>query len=405
MEIKNCRVCNSDKLEEFLDLGLQPWCNNFVCKEEVGHELRYPLVLYFCHNCTTVQINYNVAKHKMYSDHLYLSGITSTMKNHFDSVTNRLIHSTRTTNGLVVDIGSNDGTLLTSFSQHGFRVLGIEPCQRIAGLANSYGIPTLNKYFDLECAKEIQEKHGKAVVVSAANVFYHVEDLHSIVAGVKSLLSHDGVFVMQGSYLPDIIKTRAFDILYHEHLLYYRYETLQELLDMYDLEVFHLYRAAVHGGSIVVYAGHKGEHVMDESVESFKREEYLNGYRNYETYARFGKSIKRLREQIKSLVTSVKSSGSTIYAYGAPAKGTVLLNYCQLTSADIGLAVEKNSFKIGRFIPGTGIEICDETKVNEPDYYLMLPWNFLQEFCQSEKFLSGDRKFIVPVPYPRILSR
>lgn len=405
MEIKNCRVCDSDKLEEFLDLGLQPWCNNFVTKEEVGLEPLYPLVLYFCHNCTTVQINYNVDKQKMYSDHLYLSGITSTMKKHFDSVTNQLIRSTRTTSGLVVDIGSNDGTLLSSFLRHNFDVLGIEPCERIAELANSRRIPTLNEYFDLECARDIQEKYGRAAVISAANVFYHVEDLHSIVAGVKSLLSRDGVFVMQGSYLPDIIKTLAFDILYHEHLLYYRYETLRTLLDMYDLEVFHLYRAAVHGGSIVVYAGHKGMHAMDESVETFKREEYVNGYRNFETYAKFGGEIKRLREDIKSLVENIKSFGSTIFAYGAPAKGTVLLNYCQLTSNEIDLAVEKNSFKVGRFIPGTGIEIHDEQKVDEPDYYLMLPWNFLPEFCRSEEFMSGKRKFIVPVPYPKILSR
>ena len=176
------------------------------------------------------------------------------------------------------------------------------------------------------------------------------------------------------------------------------------LLERHGLEIIHLYRASVHGGSLIVYVGHKDRWARDPSVDVFRKEEKLNGYDDFYRYQVFGKEVSNLRNRIVSMVNEIKGAGKTIFAFGAPAKGTVLLNYCDLSKDEIEVAVEKNPMKIGLFIPGTGIEIVDENEVNEPDYYLLLAWNFAEEFINSEPFLSGKRRFLVPIPYPRIIS-
>jgi len=397
-------VCDSNELKLFLDLGEQPWCNDFILPDQIGREERYPLKLFFCDECTTVQISYNVNKETMYSDHVYLSGVTSTMRHHFQTVTDRLVQDIGKYEGLVVDIGSNDGTLLSTFNEHHFKAVGVEPCARVAELANENGIETLVRYFNKSCSDELRADYGPATIISAANVFYHVEELHSVVAGVSNLLDKDGVFLIQGSYLPDIMKNNAFDVMYHEHLLYYRYETLSRLLEIHGLEIFNVYRSTVHGGSIIAYVGHKGRWTIDDSIEVLRREEHTLQYDKFSTYQEFGRKILELKGEILSMVMSAIEAGKTIYAFGAPAKGTVLLNYCGLTRNEIPYAVEKNPLKIGRFIPGTEIEIVEEGKLQEPYYYFLLSWNFLTEFTTSPQFQNGRRKFLVPIPYPRIVS-
>ena len=394
-------------MSPFLDLGLQPWCNDFVTREEIGKEKRYPLNLHFCHDCSTVQVTHTVPKEIMYQDHLYLSGVTKSMKEHFEKIAHK-VHGSMLIDmdkkRLAVDIGSNDGTLLSCYADLGMKVLGIEPCIRAATIAQNNGIRTEVDFFDLQCANKIVGRHGKAQVISAANVFYHVEELHGIVRGIKHLLDGGGVFVMQGSYLPRIIEKKAFDIMYHEHLLYYRIDTLRYLLSMYDLEIFDVEEAPVHGGSIVAYIGHKGDREVSPKVYAMHDEEIANGYDKFETYCKFAEDVKELRDKIREFINSLSPDRIRIFAYGAPAKGTVLLNYCGFTNYHIVCAAEKNKLKVGRYIPGTGIPIVSEEEAGEPEYYLLLSWNFIDEFCKSEEFLSGKRKFIVPIPEPRIVQ-
>lgn len=402
----HCRICSSKNTRKFLDLGLQPWCNDFVTKDRVGNEDTYPLDLYFCENCSTVQVLYTVPKEVMYNNHLYLSGITNSMRNHFKLVSEKASsYIDRINDGFVVDIGSNDGTLLLSYSDNVKEVLGVDPCSMAANIAIDRGVPTDIEFFNADYAENVVKRKGKAQIISAANVFYHVEELHDIIKGIKLLLDDNGVFVMQGSYLPSIMDKKAFDIMYHEHLLYYRVSTLNYLLNMYDLEIFEIDQADVHGGSIVAYICHKGSREVAKTVENMSEAEQIGGYGNYDTYKKFAKSIEELKWQIINLLLDLKDSGKTIYAFGAPAKGTVLLNYCGITNDIISCATEKNELKVGLYIPGTGIPILDENVVKEPDYYLLLSWNFIKEFCESEKFLSGERKFIVPIPEPKILCK
>ena len=197
---------------------------------------------------------------------------------------------------------------------------------------------------------------------------------------------------------------KAFDIMYHEHLLYYRVENLNFLLNLHGMEVFDVHHADVHGGSIVVYCAHKGERKIEDTVYTMINEEREKGFHKADIYVDFNSQIQDLRKKLLTLINDLKGKDSKIFAYGAPAKGTVMLNYCGLDHNTIDCAVEVNELKVGRYIPKTGIPIVKESSVNEPDYYLLLAWNFYKEFCNSNEFKSGARKFIVPLPEPEILD-
>ena len=403
MNISECRVCSSKKLTDVIDLGVQPWGNDMINKDEVGKEKKYPLVCCFCDDCSTLQVRYTVPKEIMYSNHTYLSGSNESMKKHFQKIADHISCSfSFQADSLAVDIGSNDGTLLQSYKNNNFKVLGVEASSEISKIANDRGIPTLDNYFDESVARNIVSEKGKAKVISAANVFYHVEELHSVVEGVKLLLDNDGIFVIQASYLPNLINNKAFDIMYHEHLLYYRLENLRTLLAIHDMDIFDYSFEDVHGGSIIVYAGHKNFRLIKERVNEQINKERDLGYHQIGLYQKFNQDIKELSIDIKNFVKDIKKSGKSIAAYGAPVKGTVMLNYCDIDSSIIDFAAEVNEMKIGKYIPGTGIEIKDESLCIEPDYYFLLSWNFEEFFLEKNKENGITRKFIVPIPAPHI---
>ena len=404
MNITNCRVCGSGSLEDVIDLGIQPWGNDMVTKDSVGQEKKYPLVCCFCMECSTLQVRYTVPKEIMYADHSYLSGSNKTMPKHFQKIADYVVNKyCNSDDSLAVDIGSNDGTLLRSYQNNNFRVLGVEASAEIAKIACRAGVPTIAEYFNRTIAEDIERLHGKAMVISAANVFYHVEELHSVVEGVKGLLDDSGIFVVQASYLPNLIKTKAFDIMYHEHLLYYRMENLQTLLSLHDLEVFDFTFEDVHGGSIIVYAGHKGARPVSSKVADLVKEERVDNYHRIELYKDFNDDIQTLGEEVKAFVLDLKKRGFSIAAYGAPVKGTVMLNYCGIDCELLDFAAEVNQMKIGKYIPGTGIQIRDETSCEEPDYYFLLSWNFKDYFLDKRIQSNGKSKFIVPIPFPHIV--
>ena len=250
-EIKECRVCKSSALVDVLDLGMQPWGNDF--RNEPLTAKQYPLKTVFCEDCSTFQIKHNVPKEIMYEDHTYLSGANKSMEKHFLGVSKKASTIHNPSAKFVVDIGSNDGTLLNTYKKLGLNVLGVEPCEKISKKAIDIGIPTIIDFFNEKIAVDIINNHGKADIISAANVFYHVEELHDIAKGIKKLLADDGIFIVQGTYLPNLIQNNEFDIIYHEHLLYYRVENLNHLLGMHGLEIFDIEFADVNGGSFVSY--------------------------------------------------------------------------------------------------------------------------------------------------------
>ena len=390
----------------FLSLGMQPHCNNFLRKEQVSKEILYPLDVYYCHGCSLVQIEYTVPKEVMFTDYPYVSGTTRTLPEHFRKSAERITgRFNLARNDLVVDIGSNDGTWLKCFKQLGVRALGVEPAVNIAKIATSSGIETINDFFCKKIALKILRDKGPASVITAAGVFFHLEELHSVVDGISNLLDEDGALVVQAIYLAEMIDENSFDNIYHEHLCYYTLKPLQTLFDMYGMEIFDASVIDIHGGSLELYVAKKGAYEVQPSVEQLMQKEKQKGLYDIAAYYAFAEQVRNIRKELLTILNNVKEEGKTVYAYGAPAKGSTLVNYCGIGPNLVTCAIEKNPMKCGLYIPGVHIPIVPEEFAEKPDYYLILPWNFLDEFLVKEKhFLQQGGKFIVPIPRPRIIT-
>lgn len=401
-----CRVCDNEKLEMFLDLGDQPHCDNFLPNLD-KKEPYYPLQVCFCHKCTTVQINHTVPKEIMFDHFLYLSGTTQTLKKHFKETTERLVKNLNLkSNDLVVDIGSNDGTWLGYYKKHGMRTLGIEPALDIADYACRQGIDTWARYFNLETAKEILDNKGKAKLITAAGVFFHLEELHSVTSGVRELLAKDGVFCIQAIYLGSILQNTQFDQIYHEHLTYWTVKSLKRLLELHGLEINSVDLLPIHGGSLEVIVSHRGSRPVENSVRNYIFEEECANYDKIETYHDFTKKVWLIKDKLLSIINDYKSKGKSIQAFGAPAKGSTLLNSFGITKKQIDCAIEVNPLKIDRYIPGCRIKINDEKVTEKPDVYLLLAWNFLGEFLKNKSdYILNGGEFIVSVPKPFIINK
>ena len=401
-----CRGCTAEKLELILDLGDQPWCNDFLEAERVGTESTYPLRLNYCTECGLLQLDHTVPKEIMFGDHCYLSGMTKTLQNHFYEVASENVKQFQIQpNDLVVDIGGNDGTQLAQYQKCGIpSVLNIECAERVSAIALQHGVPTLTEYFNRECA----EKHlGESSVklYNASGVFFHLEELHSVIDGIKWSLREDGVLIVQFMYAGTMIEKLNFDTIYHEHLCYYTLESLNNLLAPYGLEIFDAYYSEIHSGSIVAKITHCGGSI-NQKTERF--EELLENDKKYTIakFKEFASTIESRRHDLRHMLEKLKSEGASIYAYGAPAKGNTLLNYFGIDHALVDKAVEINELKIGNYLPQSHIPITLESSDDRPHYYLLLSHNFADEIIAKNKSLIDEGvKFIVPFPSIRVVEK
>src|SRR4051812_11048639 len=280
-----CRVCSSRHLEEFLDLGDQPHCDSLLRPDDLKNkEPYYPLQLCFCHDCTTVQINYTVPKETMFGEYLYVSGTTETLRNHFKSTTEKLISLLGLKAGdLVVDIGSNDGTWLACYQPYGISTLGIDGAKNLAEMANARGVETWAKFFNADVARDIISQKGQAKLVTAAGVFFHLEELHSVTAGIAELIRDGGVFCVQAISLGEMLKFNQFDQVYHEHLTYWTIKSLDRLFAMHGLEIFSAELLPIHGGSLELLVASKGRRPVEPSVARVRMEEKELAFDKIET--------------------------------------------------------------------------------------------------------------------------
>ena len=395
-----CRICGSGALELCIDLGNQPWCNNFLTKEDIGKEPTYPLRVVFCHECKTAQLDYTVKKEIMFGNHTYLSGITTSLSNHFKQVANEsnnfFLEKNRGKTASVLDIGSNDGTQLKHFKDLGCKCLGVESSVSTAKIANDKGINTINKFFNLDVAHELNQKFD---IINASGVFFHLEELHSVCEGIKLVLKEDGVFTVQFLYIKNIIDNCAFDQIYHEHLLYYSLSTLSTLLNKYDMEIFDAYLAPIHGGSIIASVCHKGRYNKTDRLGKLVKEEETSKLNDIETYKEFANKIKAMRERDLKFLNESLNSGKLIYGLGAPVKGNTLLNYYNINSETIPLLVEKNDLRKDLYSPGSHIKVVMEDELEQqPDIYYVLAWNFKNEILKNNRHLiEKGVQFYFPV--------
>lgn len=396
--LKNCRICDSTNLEPFLDLGYQPWCNNFLKREEVGKESHYPLRVVFCHNCATPQLDYTVPKEVMFNEHTYVSHTTKTLTNHFgalaEEVDKRFFKNMPSKS--VLDIGSNDGSQLKHYKNLGYDVLGVESAKTIAWMANDAGIKTANEFFDFDFVKKLQRKFH---VINASGIFFHLEDLHSVTDGIREALRDDGVFVVQFLYMKRIVENCSFDQIYHEHLLYYNLKNVETLLARHGLEMFDAYVSPVHGGSIIGFISHKGKREISDRLKNLRQKEAEDSSNELPIYQEFAKRTARLKEENLAYLANAKSKDKTIYGFGAPAKGNTLLNYFGIGVNFIDYLTEKNEMRRSLYSPGMHIPVIIEGEFTRtPDIYYVLAWNFKQEIlANNQSLVDRGVEFYFPI--------
>ena len=407
IELKQCRVCKDANLKTFLSLGPIPLSNSFLKKEQLADpELFFPLDVCFCGNCGMVQLVQVVDAEVMFKDYAYFTGTSAPMATHFDEMARTIVRKFNLPmNSLVADIGSNDGTLLSRFQEQGMRVLGIEPATNIAKLANDNGISTVNEFFSESTARSIYSSKGRPMVMTATNVFAHVNDLDDFVRGIQLMLDDNGVFVIEVPYLVDMLNKVEFDTIYHEHLSYFAVRPMVALFKRFGMRVIDVERIAVHGGSIRVYAA-KGERNPSVDVEMLLKLEADAGLDKFEVYDKFANQVRDIRKELVALLKDLKSKGKSIVGYGASAKGNILVNYCKIGTDMLNYIADTTPYKQGLFSPGVHIPVVafDKYYSDPPDYTLLLAWNYAKEILSKEhKYLQTGGKFIVPIPRPRII--
>lgn len=407
-ELKKCRICGGKKLYKFLDLGTMPIPNGFVSKELIKKkELYYPLAVYVCESCWLVQLTHVIPAEIMFKNYLYIPSTSTTMLQHFKSLAEELIQKYKLTKkDLVIDIGSNDGTMLGFFKEHEIRVLGIDPASNLAHVARLKGIDTIDDFFTINLAEKVSNEKGKAKIITATNVVAHIHNLHDLVDGVNKLLKKDGIFVMEFPYLVDLINKNEFDTIYHEHLSYFSIKPLEKLFKKHSMKIIDLKKTPIHGGSIIVsVANINSHHKQSNIVKEYIYEESLRKIDKKSTYEDFGRRVKAIKRDLVSYLKKLRQNGKKIVGYGASAKGNVLLNYCKINTKLLDYIVDSIPYKQGRYTPGTHIPIHPESWLGKdmPDYALLLSWNFAEEILQkNRKYRENGGQFIITIPYLRV---
>lgn len=412
VKVTECRVCKHNEFYKVLDLGYHPLADTFLSKEQLSEpEVYYPLRTQTCPHCGLMQTEFVVSATIRYQENPYCFESSSSLSSvrHFNSLAERVSKFLSLEGSdLVVDIGSNDGTLLKAFKKLAYEVMGIDPSTNICEKANAAGIETLNDFFNPSSAKIIVDRKGKASVITATGVFNHVDDIYDLMKGVDLLLKEKGVLVIESPYLLDLIENLEYDTIYHEHLSYLSMKPLKLFFDNVRWEIFHVERISYLGGSIRLFIGRKREYQPDNSVDELLSLEKQKRFHEKSTFEKFAADVYKARDELVWLLCKLKREGNRIVAIGAPTKGNTLLNFCKIGTNLLDCASDVIQQKIGRYTPGSHIPIVDDATICriKPEYGLLLSWNLAEEIIQKFfETLKFGGKFIIPVPVPRIVSK
>lgn len=406
-KLEFCRICKSKDLQLFLQLGPTPVPNGFLNPEDYDlAEKFYPLDVCFCKNCGLVQLAHVVSPEVMFKNYLYVPSTSTTMLAHFDSMARDSVKKSKIKKGdLVIDIGSNDGTLLKSFKKLSMGVLGIDPAENLTKKANQEGIRSICSLFTKELAESIVKKYGRAKIITATNVVAHVHDLHNFCKGIKVILEDDGLFIGEFPYLVDLIRKVEFDTIYQEHLSYFSLTPLKRLFEMNGIHLIDVKRTSIHGGSIRVFVSKKFQE-PSESVKKLLKLEVKVRILKSETYLKFRKKVDKLRHDLVQLLWNLRLKNKRVVGYGASAKGNIILNYCRLGPETLDYIVDSIPYKQGKLTPGMHIPIYPESKLleDQPDYTLVLAWNFANEIMKKQSlYKKRGGKFILAIPKVKVV--
>jgi hypothetical protein len=403
--VERCQICDAPDLEPVLFLGYLPPVNTMpTIGSRPCEQPAYPAQVLRCPHCSLVQLGLVVDPAILFPpSYPYTSGTTRVLRENFKELAREVASLyPLSTNDLVIDVGSNDGTLLSNFATRG-PVLGIEPTNT-GKLAIERGIPTYISFFNRSTVRRITAEEGHAKLVTATNVFAHIEDVHEVIESVVELMTPDGIFVSESHYLLPLVRTMQYDTIYHEHLRYYSLRSLVNLFDMHDMDVIHARAIPTHGGSIRVYAARRGTYPVRETVQQMLDAESRE--LTAEKMDDFAKKVAQSKLDLCALLRDIKSKGQRVYGIGAPSRASTLINYVGIDASIMDCVLEiAGSHKIGKYMPGTLIPVCEESKLfeDQPEYAMLLSWHIGDELMPKLKQRGFKGKFILPLPEPRVI--
>lgn len=405
-DMSNCRFCGQNLKEEFVDLGFSPPSNSFLKEEQLNApEVHYPLKVMICTNCYLVQTQgFSRSEEIFHSDYAYFSSYSSTWLQHAKTYADRMVSRFGLNqSSLVVELASNDGYLLQYFKEKQIPVLGVEPSSNTADVARSKGINTLVEFFGTRLAQQMSARSERADLLVGNNVLAHVPDIGDFVKGMKEILKPSGLITMEFPHLMKLIQFNQFDTIYHEHFSYLSFTTVRRIFESAGLELFEVEEIPTHGGSLRIYAKHKGSdvHPVQDSVSAMLRKESAFGLDRMDAYAHFQNRANAIKNRFNKFLIDTRISGKTVAAYGAAAKGNTLINFCGIRKDLIHFVVDASPHKQGRYTPGTHIPVVSEESIREvkPDYVVIFPWNIRDEISEQLEYIRRwGGKFVVAIP-------
>lgn len=408
--VNNCRICGHSLETSFCDLGMSPLSNSFLTKEQLANpEQLFPLHAMVCSSCFLVQVPMFERPENIFTEYAYFSSYSKSWLDHAKKYTDKMIQRFKFgPQHFVVEIASNDGYLLKFFKELGIPILGIEPAENVALVAqSSAGVPTLVKFFGRGLAEELSATTRKADLLIGNNVLAHVPDINDFVSGMKVLLSPTGVITMEFPHLLELMKENQFDTIYHEHFSYLSFFVVQRLFDIHGLRLFDVESMSTHGGSLRIFGCHRDDKTKANTpaVEELLNREHEFGVDKLETYKAFETRVRSIKLKLTNFLQDMKRQERLVAGYGAPAKGNTLLNYCGIKSDLLPFTVDISPYKQNKFLPGVHIPVLhpDEIKKRKPDYLLVLPWNIKDEVMLEHAYIKEwGGKFVLPIPEVKI---
>lgn len=413
IRVDRCRICDSEKLYMYLDLGKLPLANRFV-KSPHEDEPRFPLEVLYCEDCGLSQLSLAIDPEVLFSYYPYHSSVAEPFRKHCAAIAAEAqgYFPKGGSGALAVDIASNDGCLPGEFAKKGFDVLGVDPAKNLAEIANRKGIPTICAFWGKDAANEIISRGG-ADVITATNVFAHVHDVNGFVEQVQRALKDEGIVMFEFHYAWELIKNNAFDTIYHEHHSYFLLRPVKMLFEKHGLRIFDARIFRMHGGALRVYAVKSGNKAVETrlSVQEMLRFEEENGLYNKKTYREFAGKVEKIKKDLLVFLREQKKAGKLVAGFGAAAKGNTLLNYCGVNSSLVRFIVDETQDKQGLYYAGTGIPIVGigEIAKRKPDFIIIFPWNFEKEIIRNKvgvikEFKANGGKYVIPIPEVRTIS-